>query len=52
MKGKRNRRSLFLLLAVSLGGAAAFAQADFRPGYIVNLAGDTLRGEYVSRKIR
>ncbi len=45
MKGKRYRRFLFLLLAVSLGGAAAFAQADFRPGYVVTNAGDTLRGE-------
>ena len=36
---------MFLLLAVSLGGAAAFAQADFRPGYVVTNAGDTLRGE-------
>jgi hypothetical protein len=34
-----------LLVAACAGAATVQAQADFRPGYIVSLTGDTLRGE-------
>lgn len=42
-------KTLFSLVSIGLAclGAAtnAYAQADFRPGYVVKPAGDTLRGE-------
>ena len=39
---------LLLFLAISIQGVQA--QKNFRPGYIVRLAGDTLRGEVDSRE--
>jgi hypothetical protein len=41
-----------LLLAVGLKTTTAYAQVDFRPGYIVQLAGDTVRGEVDYRDTR
>ncbi|WP_460581688.1 porin family protein [Hymenobacter luteus] len=38
-----------LLGALLLGAAFAQAQTNFRPGYVVTLAGDTLKGEVDSR---
>lgn len=38
------RRALFPLLLALLGLSMSYAR-DFRPGYVVTLAGDTLRGE-------
>lgn len=38
-----------LLGALLLGAASAQAQTNFRPGYVVTLAGDTLKGEVDSR---
>jgi hypothetical protein len=37
-------RSLIILVVVVLSGANCLAQADFRKGYIISNAGDTLRG--------
>lgn len=41
-----------VLLAASLKSTIVRAQTDFRPGYIVQLAGDTLRGEVDYRDTR
>ena len=43
---KRLGALLLPLLAVS---GEALAQTDFRPGYIIQLAGDTVRGEIDNR---
>ncbi len=43
--------SILLLLILCFGiGLVAKGQANFRPGYVVSLAGDTLRGEVDSRE--
>ncbi|WP_460585212.1 outer membrane beta-barrel protein [Hymenobacter arcticus] len=41
-----------MVLALGLGSTAAHAQADFQPGYIVQPAGDTVRGEIDYRDAR
>ncbi|RYU79899.1 outer membrane beta-barrel protein [Hymenobacter persicinus] len=40
---------LVLVALLLLTNAAAFAQTNFRPGYVVSLTGDTLRGQVDSR---
>jgi hypothetical protein len=42
-------KKLLVLLPLLVGGATAIAQTNFRPGYVVPLSGDTLRGEVDSR---
>jgi hypothetical protein len=44
--------TLFTSAALGLCGFTAQAQADFRPGYIVQAAGDTVRGEVDYRDAR
>lgn len=48
----KNYFNLVLLLALGLGSVTAHAQADFQPGYIVQPAGDTVRGEVDYRDAR
>ncbi len=48
----KNYFRLLLPLALGLGSVTAHAQADFQPGYIVQPAGDTLRGEIDYRDAR
>ncbi|RZK27698.1 MAG: PorT family protein [Hymenobacter sp.] len=48
----KNYFRLVLPLAFGLGSVTAHAQADFQPGYIVQSAGDTLRGEVDYRDAR
>jgi hypothetical protein len=42
---KNHYSGVSLLLLLSLGAKVAQAQADYRPGYIVRPAGDTVRGQ-------
>lgn len=49
---RKNYFGLLLLAAIGAGPRAAQAQADFRPGYLVRPAGDTLRGEIDYRDAR
>ncbi|MVN77697.1 outer membrane beta-barrel protein [Hymenobacter sp. HMF4947] len=42
---KKNYFAAAFLLAATLSSTAARAQADFRPGYIMRPAGDTVRGD-------
>lgn len=43
------KKLLLLLLLITATAASASAQTNFRPGYVVTLGGDTLRGEVESR---
>ncbi len=45
----KNLLAVLLLGAASLLGAEAQAQGRFRPGYVVRLSGDTLRGQVQQR---
>jgi hypothetical protein len=51
---KHSYRSFFLLLGLlsCLGSGQAQAQTNFRPGYVLPLTGDTLRGEVDFRDAR
>jgi hypothetical protein len=42
-------KRLLVLLPLFVGGTTAIAQTNFRPGYVLPLSGDTLRGEVDSR---
>ncbi|GAB3235595.1 hypothetical protein GCM10027346_25460 [Hymenobacter seoulensis] len=45
-------RKQLLFLPLLLGVVSAYAQTNFRPGYVLPLSGDTLRGEVDSRSER
>ncbi|OGX82773.1 porin family protein [Hymenobacter coccineus] len=49
---QKNYISALLLIALGVGCETVQAQADFRPGYLVQPAGDTVRGEIDYRDAR
>jgi hypothetical protein len=49
---KNSIKSLFIVGSIMVAAVSAQAQANFLPGYVVPLAGDTLRGEVDFRDSR